>query len=76
MKNHGRLPGPLDELAPRYLEAVPADPFDGRPLRYKRLENGYVIYSIGSNGIDDGGQERKRKNRVTSAPDVTFTVGR
>ncbi len=31
----GRLPAKLGELVPRYLPAVPADPFDGRPFRYR-----------------------------------------
>jgi hypothetical protein len=38
--DNGRWPGRLDELAPRYLPAVPADPFhdDGRPLGYVVLK--------------------------------------
>ena len=34
--DHGRWPATLDELAPIYLPAVPADPYheDGRPLGY------------------------------------------
>jgi hypothetical protein len=34
--DHGRWPEKLDELAPAYLPAVPADPYheDGRPLGY------------------------------------------
>lgn len=28
---------------------------DGKPIRVKRLSKGWVIYSIGSNGVDDGG---------------------
>lgn len=75
-KNTGRIPAALEELAPRFLKSVPRDPFDGQPLRYKRRENGYVVYSIGSNKTDDGGEERKKRSRVISAADVTFTIGR
>ena len=32
------------------------DPFDGNPVRYRRLTDGVVIYSIGQDGKDDGGQ--------------------
>ena len=39
---------------------LPADPFDldGAPLRYKRHAKGkgYVVYSIGDDGQDDGGE--------------------
>jgi hypothetical protein len=52
----GDLPGGFDDLAPEYLAAVPIDPFDGQPLRYVRLDDGYVIYSVSDDGTDDGGQ--------------------
>ena len=53
---NGRVPGSLDELVPNYLPAVPFDPFDGRPLRYKRKEvNSFALYSVGTDGKDDGG---------------------
>ena len=32
------------------------DPWSGLPLKYARDEKGYRIYSVGENGIDDGGQ--------------------
>jgi hypothetical protein len=51
------LPENLDQLKPKYIAAVPADPFDGAPLRYRRLEKGYLVYSIGRDLHDDGGRE-------------------
>jgi hypothetical protein len=76
---NGKLPENLAELVPAYLDAVPKDPFDGQELRYKRLEKGYVVYSIGEDGSDDGGKERlpqgKRKG-ATESSDVTFIVER
>lgn len=32
------------------------DPFDGHPLRFKAAPSGIVIYSLGENLSDDGGQ--------------------
>jgi hypothetical protein len=56
-----RWPDRLDGLVPRYLAAVPIDPFDGQPLRFRRLEDGLVIYSVGLDRTDDGGKlDRKR----------------
>lgn len=52
---HDRLPNTLAELVPTYLDAVPIDPFDGQPVRYRQTDNGFVVYSIGSNLKDDGG---------------------
>jgi hypothetical protein len=37
------------------LAAVPLDPFDGEPLRYRRFEDGIVIYSTSSDGVDNNG---------------------
>jgi hypothetical protein len=42
-------------VATGYLKAWLDDPFDGKPLRWKRLADGVVIYSIGEDGKDDGG---------------------
>jgi hypothetical protein len=33
------------------------DPFDGQPLRLKKLPTGWAVYSIGQNLTDDGGIE-------------------
>jgi hypothetical protein len=69
------LPDSLAELAPNYLPAVPRDPFDEQPLRFKRLPRGYVVYSVGPDGVDNGGAESPTQN-VTTNYDVTFTVER
>ncbi len=54
---HGRLPASLDSLGPDLLSAAPTDPFDlaGGPLRYRLGDEGYELYSVGLNGVDDGG---------------------
>ena len=74
-----KLPDKLTDLVPAYLESVPKDPFDGNDLRYKKLEPGFVVYSIGEDLSDDGGKERQRKKeRGKKLPnwDVTFIVER
>jgi hypothetical protein len=50
----GHWPNSLDVLVPKYLSAVPVDPFDGQPLRLKHLPEGLVVYSIGPDKRDDG----------------------
>jgi selenoprotein W-related protein len=50
------LPDRLDALVPEYLEQIPLDPFDDRPLRYQFIEDyGYMIYSVGYDLDDDRG---------------------
>jgi hypothetical protein len=64
----GRLPQKLEQLVPEFFAAVPADPFDGQPLRYFVRENGFTVYSIGVDGVDNAGEE----NEQTGKPDIAF----
>ena len=73
LAHSGKIPAGWPELVPDFLPAVPRDPFDGQPLRFKTLPRGYVIYGIGADGVDDGGLE-KTNNAVRY--DVTITVER
>jgi hypothetical protein len=77
-QRQGRLPGSLGKLTPEFLDSVPADPFNGAPLRYRGLSPGYVIYSVGADGHDDGGREPPERKKVTDSAsyDITFTVDR
>lgn len=55
--DRGAYPDRLSELAPRYVAEVPTDIFaNDAPLHYKRQGNGYLLYSVGINGRDDGGR--------------------
>jgi hypothetical protein len=54
-RDHGGWPDTLDSLVPKYLAAVPRDPQDGKPLRFKSRPDGVVIYWIGHDGKHDGG---------------------
>jgi hypothetical protein len=77
----GALPNKLADLVPECLHAVPPDPYDSQPLRYKQLPGGYVVYSIGPDRNDDGGAEPpapdKGSARSQATPmDLTFVVER
>jgi hypothetical protein len=52
---HGHWPQLLDQLAPDFIAAVPTDSFTDDPLLYRRLPDGVVIYSVGLDGEDNGG---------------------
>jgi len=74
---HEILPENLDDLVPECIEAIPLDPFDGKPLRFKKQEKGYVVYSVGLNQADDGGIEHDLADasRNRGQPlDILFTV--
>jgi len=53
---HGEYPTSLAELAPGFLADLPPDPFSGRNLVYRQAPDGYQLYSVGPDGIDDGGR--------------------
>ena len=67
--DHGTLPSHLADLVPTYLDAVPIDPFDGHPLRLAIRNGQWIIYSVGPDGVDDGGVEM-----VNGKGDVIFTL--
>ena len=54
---HGEYPESLDVLAPQFIAQVPHDVINGQPLHYRRTSDGqFVLYSVGWNETDDGGQ--------------------
>lgn len=52
----GSYPERLSELVPRYIGQVPDDFFVGKPLRYERKGEGYLLYSLGPNRTDEQGK--------------------
>jgi hypothetical protein len=70
---NGRWPDRLDELVPKLLPAVPTDPFDGQPIRLKRLPDGVVVYSVGPDRTDDGGI-LDQGSRPRRGPDLGFRL--
>ncbi len=58
MRDNGRWPYAIDEMAPEYIPEVPQDPFfDGAALVYRVTDDGIIVYSVGENRRDDGGDE-------------------
>jgi hypothetical protein len=55
-KEHGKYPEKLDDLAPKYIPVVPGDTFNGEKLKYTVSKAGYLIWSVGANGKDEGGR--------------------
>jgi hypothetical protein len=66
---HGRWPKTLAALEPKFLAKVPLDPCDGKPLRYRRLPDGVVVYSVGPDGQDNGGT-LDRANPIAPGTDL------
>lgn len=55
--DQGTYPERLSQLTPRYISRIPTDPFaPGRALHYRRSGAEFVLYSVGPDAKDDGGQ--------------------
>jgi len=52
---HGRYPESLQALVPQYLPQVSIDPYDGKPIKYRKLSKGFKVWSVGGNRKDEGG---------------------
>ncbi|MCX7392616.1 MAG: hypothetical protein NTW75_00655 [Planctomycetales bacterium] len=66
----GGYPMDLDVLVPKYLDVLPLDRMVEQPLRYVARENGFLLYSVGANGRDDGGAMNGQQNQ----DDVSFEL--
>ena len=58
---------------PRYLHAVPLDPFTGAALKMARTGDGLVSYSVGADLADDSGRPY---DRDTDTGDLSLRLGR
>ena len=72
--DHGKPPGSLSELVPRYLARLPADPFSTSGFIYRVAGTNWLAYSIGPDGKDDDGAPIPWP--ITGSPpkgDIVFT---
>jgi hypothetical protein len=72
--DHHEYPKTLANLVPAYIDAIPQDPFTDGPLRYKPEQHGgqldgYLLYSVGPNGKDEGGQGPGSFNNIYISAD-------
>ncbi len=67
----GRLPPKLAACGGTPL----LDPFTGKPLTYRRTDDGFAFYSVGENRKDDGGNG-KRPEKGGKSPDIVIRYPR
>ena len=62
-------PSSLDALVKAgFLKEVPVDPYDAKPLRFKKTPTGVIVYSVGMNKVDDNG--KLHRNPMTPNTDI------
>lgn len=55
---HGKYPETLSELSAKdLLPTIPNDPYTDRSFVYQLRDDGYLLYSLYENGVDDGGSD-------------------
>jgi hypothetical protein len=71
---HGNWPASLKALVgDGLLKQVPADSYDGAPLRYRLREDRVVIYSVAQD-LEDNGGTFDNKSGTTKGTDLGFTL--
>ena len=53
--DQGHVPANLNDLVTNYLSTLPQDPFSAQRLVYRAQGTNWLLYSIGPDGMDDGG---------------------
>jgi hypothetical protein len=70
-----KIPASLGDISPRYIKAVPTDPFTGKSLFYTHDDTGFTVYSTGPNRVDDGGSITPKPEQ-TSVLDIGILIKR
>jgi hypothetical protein len=60
----GQPPAALDDVVTNYLSKAPQDPFTGKPMVYRPQGTNWLFYSIGPDGVDDGGKPASKASPV------------
>jgi hypothetical protein len=71
-KRHGDWPEALAAIVPDELEAVPIDPFSKKSLVYRVAGDDFVLYSVGQDGVDDGGKSFDMQYHRTPGYDLAL----
>lgn len=67
-------PEKLADLVPTYLAKVPDDIFTGSGLHYRREGKGYLLYSVGINGKNDGAKGYDDRKNLEDWDDLVIRV--
>jgi hypothetical protein len=70
-EENGREASGLDEL--QLPEAATIDPYSGQPLKLKHTVDGWMVYSVMENGVDDGGDFTQLKDFGVAPPERRST---
>jgi hypothetical protein len=74
----GNFPDKLEQLVPEYMLMLPIDPFTGKHLKMTKSDTQTIIYSVGPDLKDNGGQPWAVETTDISAKlgDIRFVLGK
>ncbi|MEZ6068761.1 MAG: hypothetical protein R3C10_00540 [Pirellulales bacterium] len=63
---NGSYPDAAGQARAELLDEVPRDVFSGEPLHYELRGDGYLLYSVGPDGENDGGTNSRSRSSTVS----------
>jgi hypothetical protein len=74
--DQGNYPNSLADLMAADSQAIPIDRFTGNDLTYRTANGGYLLYSFGPNGEDNGGRTAAQRTETgdPQADDITVKI--
>ncbi len=67
--SNGGFPETLAGVAAHFGGSIPKDICDGKPMRYRRTADGYELWSVGVDRVDDGGRQNPDESESKKQPD-------
>ena len=67
-----RAAATLADLVPKYIAAIPTDPYDGKPFRYRVSAGEYTVTPLASEGI---GARSNVNRKILAGQGVLWCVG-
>ncbi len=64
LTHRGSVPDLASVVREAGMKDIPADPYDGKPMRLTEIDGQPVIYSVGRDGKDDGGKVDSNKDML------------
>ncbi len=69
---HKKWPATLDDLPEELVDAYRQDPLSNKPFVYRLVKGEPLLYSVSSNGVDDGGVHDRRYGETNPDTDYVY----
>ncbi|MBI5092589.1 MAG: hypothetical protein HZB26_09120 [Candidatus Hydrogenedentes bacterium] len=71
-QQHGAYPESLQGIVENLGGHVPVDPYSSKDYVFRPSGDSFLLYSVGENGIDNGGVDSRNRKEVTAGDDVAW----